>query len=308
MENSQKIIKAVIRIGIGLFFIVSAVLKLLSLDSFELYIYSFNIVNFVWSGLAARVIIACELLVGILLIAKVRYKEAWWMAMLMLAGFSLLLVYVILFRDDSNCHCMGDLVEMKPSLSLVKNLVAIALLLLVRKEEDYNYRSWGRKLALIGAFVAALVPPFFLFPMDGLYNLFSKSDGLEYSEMDFHALMADSTMQDVNLIHGNYIVGVISSGCGFCKTSCLKMSEIVSNNQLDTNKILFFVWGDSASVRTFREETKTESFRFVPVSAISAIRVVNGQFPTYLFIRNGEVEATADLRHLTEKSVCEHLQ
>lgn len=300
--------KNVIRIGIGLFFIVSAVLKLLSLDSFELYIYSFDIVNFVWSGLAARAIIACELLVGILLIAKIRYKEAWWLAMLMLAGFSLLLVYVMLFRHDSNCHCMGDLVEIKPSISLIKNLIAIALLLFVRKEDDYQIGPLGRKLVIIGAFVAALMPPFVLFPMDGVYNLFAKSDGLEYSEIDFHALMADSTMQDVDLAHGNYIVGVISSGCGFCKTSCLKMSEIVSNNQLDTNKILYFVWGDSASVQPFQEETKTESFRYVRVSPIAAIRVVNGQFPTYLFIRNGEVEATADLRHLTEKAVREHLQ
>ena len=298
--------KFVIRIGIGLFFIVSAVLKLLSLDSFELYIYSFDIVNFVWSGLAARAIIACELLAGILLIIKVRYKEAWWLAMLMLVGFSLLLIFVILFRDDSNCHCMGDLVKIRPSISLVKNVIAIGLLLLVRKEDDYQFR--GRTLALAGAFVAALVPPFVMFPMDGVYNLFAKSNGLEYSETDFNALMADSTMQDVDLVDGNYIVGVISSGCGFCKTSCLKMSEIVSNNQLDTNKILYFVWGDSASVRPFQEETKTESFRYVHVSPIAAIRVVNGQFPTYLFIRNGEVTATADLRHLTEKAVCEHLQ
>ncbi len=308
MHNIQSILKMVIRIGIGLFFIVSAVLKLLSLDSFELYIYSFNIVNFVWSGLVARAIIACEILVGVLLIAKVCYKEAWWLTMLMLIGFSLLLVYVMIFRDDSNCHCMGDLVEIKPSVSLIKNLVAIALLLLVRKEDDYRFGSLGRKLALAGAFVAALVPPFVLFPMDGVYNLFSKSDGLEYSETDFNALMADSTMQDVDITRGNYIVGVISSGCGFCKTSCLKMSEIVSNNQLDTNRILYFVWGDTAVVRPFQTETKTEMFRFVQVNPIAAVRVVNGQFPTYLFIHNGEVEATADLRHLTEKAVCEYLK
>ena len=120
--------------------------------------------------------------------------------------------------------------------------------------------------------------------------------------------MADSTMQDVDITRGNYIVGVISSGCGFCKTSCLKMSEIVSNNQLDTNRILYFVWGDTAAVRPFQTETKTEMFRFVQVNPIAAVRVVNGQFPTYLFIHNGEVEATADLRHLTEKAVCEYLK
>ena len=306
MRSPNNTLKMVIRVGIGLFFIVSAVLKLLSLDSFELYVYSFDIVNFVWSGLLARVIIACEILAGLLLIIKVRYKEAWWLAMLMLAGFSMLLVYVIIFRNDSNCHCMGDLVEIKPSISLIKNLIAIALLLLVRTEDDYRFK--GRKLALAGVFVAALVPPFALFPMDGVYNLFSKSDGLEYSETDFNALLADSTMQDVDIGHGNYIVGVISSSCGFCKTSCLKMSEIVSNNQLDSSRILYFVWGDSAAVLPFQRETRTEAFRYVRVNPFAAVRVVNGQFPTYLFVRDGAVEATADLRRLTEKAVCEHLK
>ena len=42
MNKFEKYLKAVIRIGLGLFFIVSAILKLLSLDNFELYIYSFN--------------------------------------------------------------------------------------------------------------------------------------------------------------------------------------------------------------------------------------------------------------------------
>ncbi len=305
-NNTSHILKLIVRIGIGLFFIVSAILKLLSLDHFELYIYSFNILNFVWSGLAARAIIACEILVGVLLIVKVRYKEAWWLTMLMLIGFSLLLVYVIIFRDDSNCHCMGDLVELKPSLSLVKNIVAIALLCFVRNEEDYQFR--GRKLALVLAFVGALVPPFVLFPMDNVYNLFSKSEGLEYNETSFNALMADSTMQDVDLEKGNYIVGVISSGCEFCKTSALKVSEMVENKDLDAGKIMFFVWGDTASVKKFQMETKTETFRYVPVGAIAAVQLVNGQFPTYLFIKDGDVVATADLRHLTEKNVCKHLQ
>ena len=306
MDKGQNILKAVIRIGIGLFFIVSAVLKLLSLDQFELYIYSFNLLNFTWSTLAARAIIASEILLGILLIIKVKYKIAWWLTLLMLIGFSLLLVYVILFRNDSNCHCMGDLVEIKPSWSLVKNLVAIALLFFVRNEEDYQFR--GKTLSLVGAFVAALVPPFVLFPIDNVYNFFSHSDNMDYNETAFNALMADSTMQDVHLDGDNYVVGVVSVGCQFCRVSCLKVSEMVDNNHLDTNRILFFVWGgDSAMVRDFQKETKTEAFRYVPINPVSAVHVVNGQFPTYLFIQNGDVESTADLRHLTEKKLSDHL-
>lgn len=306
MDKFQKYLKAVIRIGLGLFFIVSAILKLLSLDNFELYIYSFNLMNLTLCGLAARVIIACELLVGILLIIKVKYKIAWWATLLMLIGFSLLLVYVILFRNDSNCHCMGDLVKMKPSVSLIKNIVGIALLLCVRKEEDYQFR-W-KTAALVLAFVSALVPPFVLFPMDDIYDLFSKSGNKDFDETAFNALMADSTMQEVHFDEGNYIVGVVSSGCQYCRTSSLKMSEIVKHNQLDSGRIIYFIWGDSASIRQYQTDTQSESFRFVTISPIQAIRIVNGHFPTYLFITDDNVIRTADLRHLTEKNISEHLK
>lgn len=306
MEIFKKYFKIIVRIGIGLFFIVSAILKLLSLDNFELYIYSFNLMNLTWCGLAARAIIACELLVGILLIIKMKYKFAWWITLLMLVGFSLLLVYVILFRNDSNCHCMGDLVEIKPSISLIKNLVGIVLLLFVRNEEDYQFRF--KTLALVLAFVASFVPPFVLFPMDDLYDIFSKSSNQDFDETAFNALMADSTMQEIRFDNGNYIVGIVSSGCQYCRTSSLKMSEIAKHNQLDTNRILYFIWGDSISIRQYKTETKSESFRFITISPIQAIRVVNGHFPTYLFISDDDVKRTADLRHLTEKNISEHLK
>jgi uncharacterized membrane protein YphA (DoxX/SURF4 family) len=302
----MNILKTIIRIGIGVFFIASAILKLLSLDHFELYIYSFNIVSFTMSGLVARAIIACEILLGILLIVKIKYKAAWWMTMLMLVGFSFLLVYVVLFRNDSNCHCMGDLVEIKPSLSLIKNLVAIALMLCIRKEEDYRFR--GRVAVLVGAFVAAIVPPFALFPIDNVYNFFSKSDNLNYNETAFNALMADSTLQDINLDKDNYIIGIVSSGCEFCHTGCLKMSEIMDNNHLDTNRVFYLIWGDSTRTRQFQTETKSEPYQFFQISPLQAVQAVNGQFPTFLFISDGQVQSTADLRHLTEKSVTSHLQ
>lgn len=306
MNKTVTILKTILRIGIGAFFIVSAILKLLSLDQFELYIYSFNLINFSLSCLAARAIIACELLVGALLIAKIKYKAAWWLAMLMLIGFSFLLVYVIIFRDDSNCHCMGDLVQIKPSLSLIKNIVAIALMLFIRKEEDYHFR--GRIAVLVAICVAAVAAPFALFPTDNLYNFLTRSNSESYNEAELNSFLQDSVMQDIHLDKGNYIVGVISSGCKFCHTGCLKMSEIAKINTLDSTRILYFIWGDSASVQQFRTETKSEPFLYVPINPLQALRITNGAFPLFLFFHDGEVTKTANLRQLTEKEVVTHLQ
>lgn len=305
MEKFSNILKTIIRVGIGLFFIISAVLKLLSIEHFELYIYSFKLFNLTLSGLLARAIIAAEILVGLLLIIKVRYRETWWFTLLMLIGFSLLLVYVILFRDDSNCHCMGELVKMKPSVSLIKNIVAIALLFVVRNEEDYHFR--GRTVAFVAAVLAAIIPPFALFPIDDIYNAFSKPE--VYNEAALHALMQDSVMleQNINLNEGNYIVGIVSSGCDFCRTSCLKMSEIAANNDLDSTRIIYWIWGDSLSIQKFPSETQTEAFRFVKIDPLSAIRITNA-FPLYLFFKDGEVSKTANLKQLTEKDLKNHLR
>ena len=56
MDKLINILKIIVRVGVGLFFIVSAILKLLSIENFELYIYSFNLMSFLLSGVAARCI------------------------------------------------------------------------------------------------------------------------------------------------------------------------------------------------------------------------------------------------------------
>jgi hypothetical protein len=86
------------------------------------------------------------------------------------------------------------------------------------------------------------------------------------------------------------------------------MSEIMDNNHLDTNRVFYLIWGDSTRTRQFQTETKSEPFQFFQISPLQAVQAVNGQFPTFLFISDGQVQSTADLRHLTEKSITSHLQ
>ena len=83
---------------------------------------------------------------------------------------------------------------------------------------------------------------------------------------------------------------------------------MVTFNKIDSTKVLYFIWGDSTSVQEFRKETKSEPFLYVPINPVKAIRITDGAFPLFLFIQDGEVQRTADLRQLTEKEVISHLQ
>ena len=296
----QKVIKFILRILIGGFFITTAILKLLSLDSFEIYIYSFNIFSFNLCAIIARLVIAAELLVGAFLIAKILYKPTWWLTLLMLVGFSFLLVYVAIFRQDSNCHCMGDLVELNPAYSIIKNLITIVLLFFIRKEEDYQFK--GKKAVGIVLAVLALGVPFILFPTDATYNLFKKSDN-NVNEKSFEQFMQDSVAQSLNIQEGNYVLGYLASGCKYCKLSAKKINTMVENNQLDTNKVVFIIWGGDESVQKFQKETEATHFRYAKINPIEAIQLVSGQFPTYVLVKDGKPVEAMDIRGLNDKKI-----
>lgn len=294
------VVKFILRILIGAFFITTAILKLLSLDSFEIYIYSFNIFSFNLCAIIARLVIAAELLVGAFLIAKILYKPTWWLTLLMLVGFTFFLVYVAIFRQDSNCHCMGDLVELNPAYSIIKNLITIVLLFFIRKEEDYRFK--GKKVVGIVLAVLALGVPFILFPTDATYNLFKKSDN-NVNEKSFEQFMQDSVAQSLNIQEGNYVLGYLASGCKYCKLSAKKINTMVENNQLDTNKVVFIIWGGDESIQKFKEETDATHFRYAKISPIEAIQLVSGQFPTYVLVKDGKPVEAMDIRGLNDNKI-----
>lgn len=303
-EKTINILKLILRVALGGMFITTAILKLLSLDEFELYIYSFNIVNYLLSTFLARAIIAFEFVLGFFLIIKYYYKYTWWATMLTMIGFTLFLVYVALFRNDSNCHCFGDFVELNPVSSIFKNLITIILLLLIRKEKDYTFKY--RHLAAILYLVATFVVCFVVFPMDAIYNRI-KSPIKEVSVEVFERIQTDSTFT-ANLDNGKYIVPVFVPTCKFCKISMRKLNSIVESRDIDKNKINIFMIGDDQYIEKFVGETEIEGYTFSLINIKDIMELVNGTFPTFLLVDHGKITKAVDLRGITEKEVLEFLE
>lgn len=303
--KAKQIILLILRLLLGAFFVTTAVLKLLSIDEFEIYIYSFNIFNFILSTIVARLVIAAEMLLGICLMAKILYKYAWILTQLMLLGFTLLLVYVLLFREDTNCHCLGSLVEVDPVMSILKNVVTSALLFLVRKEEDYQFKK--KKLAIAGAVIVSVIVPFCVFPMDTVYNQFV-SPISEINIDKFADLQVDSTMSNFDISQGNYVVAVYASGCKYCKMSAKKMNEMMQKNAIDESRFQILIWGDTAQIDTFRVKTNCESYEYHIINPYTAIDVTYGKFPMFIMIHNKQIVKAFDYRGLEEKEIVDFLK
>ena len=64
----------VVRVLLGLFFVVSAIAKWVDIDRFEVHVFSYNLLSLNASFLVARLIVVAELLVGIGLAANIWHR------------------------------------------------------------------------------------------------------------------------------------------------------------------------------------------------------------------------------------------
>ena len=295
--SSSGVLRLSIRLLLGAFFIGTAVLKLLSIDNFEVYIYSFGLCSYTWTTFFSRLLIFIELLIGISLILKICFKQIWWLTMLMMVGFTLFLVYAAIFRNDSNCHCFGDLIELNPIQSILKNIITIVLLLFVRKEQSYNYKPVLIKWLIASTIVVSLVVSFVLLPMDIVYNkIYSEKENV--NTVAFYESMSDSTFADLQ--HGRYLINYALAGCKYCRIGAEKLTLMADRHQIPHDRIKFIIGGSDETIARFIEITGTSDYQNWKIPAPEFMAITFGKFPLYVFIEDGKIVKAGDFRILDD--------
>lgn len=89
----------------------------------------------------SRFLIGAELALGILLLQRHYFRRLILpVSFLMLLGFCIhLAIQIAIVGDKGNCGCMGDLMPMKPSGAIIKNVIALILMAIVYRMTDKNY-------------------------------------------------------------------------------------------------------------------------------------------------------------------------
>lgn len=200
MQTSTKnTIAWILRIVVALLFIVSAVAKLSKselLDSPYFAISTFEVKQLYTLGFSqtiapyfSRILIGIELALGILLLQKHFLRRfVIPVTILMLVVFIVHLAYLISTSGNAgNCGCFGELIPMTPAESIVKNIIAIALLvwtfiLLPKETEKHNF--W---ILTTGLF-ASILALFMLAPMrpmeENSFSVSTVNDSLNKSVVD----------------------------------------------------------------------------------------------------------------------------
>ncbi len=299
-SSFSNISRLTIRLLLGVFFIGTAVLKLLSIDNFEVYIYSFGLFSYTWTTFFSRLLIFIELMIGLGLILKIYFKQIWWLTMLMMVGFTLFLVYAAIFRNDSNCHCFGDLIELNPTQSIFKNIFTIALLLFIRKERSYDYKPLLKKWLVAITLLLSLAIPFILVPMDVIYNkIYSEKDNV--NTVAFYESLGDSTF--VDLQQGRYLINYVLAGCKYCRIGAEKVTMMMDRHGISHDKLKFIIGGSDEAIAKFVEATGTSDYQHWKIPAPEFMAITYGKFPLFVFIEDGKVMKVGDFRILDDNMI-----
>jgi Methylamine utilisation protein MauE len=119
------------RIATGLLFAVSAIGKLRDFAAFRASVAGFELLPRAWSPIAARVLLGAE--VGVVLLLAVGgplLPVGFWLAALVLLGFSAALVAVLRRGLRVTCNCFGPTTRHVSYYDVIRNLVLLAVALL----------------------------------------------------------------------------------------------------------------------------------------------------------------------------------
>mgnify|MGYP004556990731 CR=1 FL=1 len=323
----------VLRVLLGLFFCVSSVLKLVSVDDFELYIFSFGFATFDLCSLAARAVIIGELILGLGLVS------GWWhnfvntVTAVLLVGFSGFLIWRMSVGDEGSCHCFGNLVEMNPTQSLVKNAVALAVLAFawIRPTELFAARhddidsvfeagqpsgTWARRVAKwtylhrggVAAVISAVAALTILIinPPD-LWFRWTRGESNELNVGEFRPY-ADST----GVSSGRKAVCFYSINCEHCRHCAAKMAGIIRRNDIPTDSVFCFFMQEYVDMTEpvsifFDNYGEGLHLPFHWIYPLQFIPLTNGSMPLVCLFDNGRLIREYDRLTIDEAAISDFL-
>lgn len=292
-----------VRILLGLFFIISAVAKIIDIDQFEIYIFSFNLLPLNLSFLLARLIIVAEIWIGLGLLSNLFHRLVNTCTLLMLIGFTLFLAYAALIHRTDSCHCMGSLLPFAPAQSILKNALLLLLALFATGAKPFQWHPrWYIWLPLL---LAPLATVFIISAPDNW--LFGPTDELYNAEELNTALQPDGCLQPLHLDQGRHVVAFLTPGCQFCQMTDQKLNHICLRNQLDSTAFLYLCPTSDSTIAPLTLDTATFTRPTHLIPNLTWALITYGQRPIVFLMHNGQVTATCHYRNIDEQHITQFL-
>lgn len=247
--------------SLGGIFIFSAAAKIYPMEPFEFQFVDLGIATWKTAPYIARLFIALEFFLGMLLLLNISLKKITLkLAIALLFFFCIYLGFRIIAEGNTgNCGCFGELVRMSPLEGIIKNIVLIftCCIAYFSVGNELWTKKWKKRIIPVLAIVAFCLG-FFIYPIDAV-----KSSSIDKATLNYRVpleLMYDSTQTEIpaiDLRRGKHIIAFLSLTCSHCRVAAKKLYIIHKKNP--TLPIYMALNGDKELLTDFFDDTNTKS-------------------------------------------------
>lgn len=279
----MSLLNHLLRIIIGLTFIISGIAKLYPIEPFEIIFIDLGVANFLTAPFLARFVIVFELFLGLSIIFNFWLKKwIYYIGQASLVMFSVYLIFLLVTQgNDVDCGCFGSLLALTPVESIIKNILLIVGLFFVKRRTSFSRFWW---LPIIFLVIASITT--FSLNRIGIHNL----QGVEVNEtVDFSGLpQLYKTNKKVDFSKGKKMVAFVTWTCPHCINATRKF---VSLNKQEKINNLYLVVGSKKEpgLLEFTEKTKHD-FPTIWMKDDEFFKYSGGRLPAIVYIEDGVIK------------------
>ncbi len=275
----------------GAIFIFSGYTKLYPIEPFE---FTFVDLGFNWqiAPFVARLMIAVEFLIGILLVLNVNLRKfSYKLGIGILVFFCVYLILLMaILGNKGNCGCFGTYLQMTPLQALIKNIIMIVVFFILYK----CHQGWELKnklrLLIIPVFLASFLMPFILNPVELNYSeaYLNKPEENFKIELDTLYNNASLNIPPKTLSQGKHIIAFLSLTCSHCRIAAKKIRIMHERNP--EIPFYFVLDGKQEKLQSFFDDTHTEGIPHCMLNGKSFFYLAGTVLPTIYLVNNSTVE------------------
>ena len=261
----------------GLVFIISGIAKSLNVAAFANIItqYGFERLRYLAPG-----IVLLEVLLGLLLVFRIKVKTTAWISALFVGVLTLVFSYGLFFHGIEDCGCFGKIAVLNtsPLFTYIRNILLIYLLIAVwrRSENNSTINKWS-----LGAMVVVLGAVTFI----SGYTSGSRNKKISTPNQPLNTHRLNEFISTSN--DSTYLVVAFTYACPHCLNSILNLKQYAPSGTVD--KVIGLVVEDAARAPVFQAV-------FNPNFSITGypeqtLHQLSKKFPTAWYIRNDSILA-----------------
>lgn len=272
-----KIFKDILRIFIGVVFILSAYTKFISPGIVEIILVEHGIFpSREIAAIVVRILIGIEFSIGILFILNYELKRvAIPIAIIFLIAFTIYLFYSgYVLKDNQNCGCFGEVIPMSPLESIIKNVILVALVLFLIKLNPNNKNNFRLTLLII-----LLIPSimFIVLPFKS------------YKNFTFGDITYFEGKGRVDLTSGEKFIVILNTECDHCQQLAKELVSLKSNPEISSKIYALLFSEGEISVDSFKTLTGFD-FPYHQIDINKFFDLIGSNPPRIYWLKDGIVK------------------